>query len=154
MSTESLIVRLLKTAGFYLANLIVAIIGTAFIESTIWRFFGSAGSMNGVLTREWILSTIITGALGFYLNWRWPHKASIWIWIVPMAFLSLRILSFPPDIRDISRHFFYPDCVDHLDSCHDFFMFTVPALRTTIYSLAALISLKLNSQLKAQPVPS
>jgi hypothetical protein len=154
MSAESRIIRALKAAGFYFANLIAALIGTAFLESTIWRFLGSAGSMHGVLLREWVLSTSIAGSVGFYLNRRWPHKASIWIWVVPIAFLSLRILSFPPDIRDILRHFFYPDCVNHLDSCHDFFTFTVPALRTTIYSLAAMISLKLCSPIKAQSVPS
>jgi hypothetical protein len=137
-----------KLIGIYIFHFLAAILGTTLLESSLWQLFGRSHSTHEVLIREWVLGVIVAGSISFYLNRRWPHKAALWIWVIPIIFLSWRILALSVHPGQVFAHLVYPDCLNHRDWCRDFFTFTVPAIRTTIYSLVALVVFKL--RLRAQ----
>lgn len=47
--------KFFRAGGEFLLNSVVAVVGTAMMESTIWSKIGPAHSVSGVPVREWLL---------------------------------------------------------------------------------------------------
>jgi hypothetical protein len=147
--SNSWILKLLRLIGTFLLNLVIAIFGTAIVESSIlseWSPIGRAHSVSGIEAREWILSLTIAAFLGIFIGKRWSRTA-IWIWTLPVVFFILGALMYRgrPSSSVLvgggfAEHFLAPDCLADPHDCRHFFLFTIPAARATAYSLAAWIS--------------
>jgi hypothetical protein len=142
--TDSLLVKLLRHVGAFVLNLAIATFGTSVVESPIWSAWsriGRAHSLAGIETREWFLSLAIAALLGIFIGRRWPSVA-VWVWTVPVAWFALGALAYRPSSSVLvgsgfAEHFFSPNCLANPYQCRDFFLFTLPAARTVIYSVGA-----------------
>jgi hypothetical protein len=143
------VAKFLRIVGELLLNFVVAVIGTAMMESSIWSLIGHAHSTFGVAAREWLLGLTLAALLGFYVGRRWHSKSAMWVWILPAAFFAFGILLYGTHRNSsvlagssFSEHFFAPDCLTDRTACRDFFLFTIPAARTASYSVAAWVSMR------------
>lgn len=150
--------KFLHPVGVFLLNLIVAVFGTAMIESSIWSQIGHARSVSGAEAREWFLSLAIGAFLGLVVCRQWPNKSAAWVWVLPVAFFTVRLFLYGSITGNSvlvgtsrSEHFFAPNCLNDTGACNDFFVVTIPAARTTAYSLAAWISSHLQRRLSRSP---
>ena len=146
---NSRVVTLLRLVGAYVLNLVIAIFGTAIVESSIWSAWsriGRAHSIAGIEAKAWFLSLTIAALLGFFIGRR-SATTAIWVWIVPVAFFGLGALLYSARPNGgflagggFAEHFFAPNCLANQHDCLDFFVFTIPAARAAAYSLAARLS--------------
>ena len=74
--------RALKFFGFLVINVVVALIGTAIVDSTIGKVF-PAHSLVTVLWKEWILSIVCAVFIGFGMWRTWRSDAAKWTWVLP-----------------------------------------------------------------------
>jgi hypothetical protein len=135
--------RLFRVAGGFTLNLLIAVVGTTAVESPIWSAWSQifrAQSMTTRDMREWLLSLAIAALLGFFIGKRRPSTA-IWVWTMPVLFFGLGALVYSAKpstsvLTDISfaEHFFHPNCFAKRFECRDFYIFTIPAVRTVAYS--------------------
>jgi hypothetical protein len=144
--------QLLRFAGAFMLNLAVAVFGPAVIESSVWRALPRASSFTGIEAKEWLLGLTGAALLGFFISRRWPSSSAVWVWIVPVLFFALGALAYSGRrtksvlVDDgFWKHFFAPDCFEK-SNCRDYFIFTIPAVRTAVYSLAAWVSLRLRAR--------
>ncbi len=134
-------VKLLRLVGTFVLNLVIAIFGTAIVESSVWSAWsqiGRARSISGIEAREWFLSLTIAALLGIFVGRRWS-KTTVWVWTLPVAFFGLGALLYRVG-GGFAEHFFAPNCLANPHDCRDFFVFTIPAARAVTYSLAAWLS--------------
>jgi hypothetical protein len=150
--------KFFRAVGEFVFNYVVAVFGTAMMESSIWSRIGHANSVSGVLAREWLLSTMIAALLGVFVGRRWLSKTATSVWILSAAVLAFRILLYgisndtsPLGFSALSRHFLAPNLGD---TWSDFFVFTIPAARTASYSLAAWISLRFRQRSNTDSFPT
>ena len=138
-------VRSLKFVAALVVHTASAVIGTAVLESEIWRLFPSH-SLAGVLWKEWLLGFACSGIIGFFV-WRAWSSAATWAWLLPgLWFLLGLILLHNPN----SGAFAGGTLWDRLSGiacnnkspvgCRSFFAFTVPFIRGVSYSLGAYVS--------------
>ena len=116
--------RPLRFLGLLMINTVVAVIGTAILETAVWRVF-PAHSAVGVLTKEWIISITFATSIGFGMWRTWRSSAAKWTWIVPALWFIFGL---------------YSDSVFSASDRRGFFTFTVPLIRAISYSLGAYIS--------------
>jgi len=157
------IAKLLQAAGALVLNLAIAIVGTAVIESPIWRVWSQmerTRSVSRIEAREWFLGLTIAALLGFFVGRRRATTA-IWVWTVPVAFFGLGALMYITGPHSVlandggfASHFFAPKCFDNTCGWRDFFTFTVPAARTLVYSVGTKVSLHLQSRKTKSDVPA
>ena len=150
--------KFFRSVGEFLLNYVVAVIGTAMMESSIWSRIGHTHSVSEVLAREWVLGPTIAALFGFFVGRRWLSKTAPWVWILPAAFFAFRTLLYETSstssvlaFNSFSGHFLAPNCLTDRTACTDFFVFTIPAARTASYSLAAWVSLRFRRS-QAKPI--
>ena len=146
---DSQVVKLLRLLGAFVLNLVLAIFGTAIVESSIWSAWshiGRARSISAIEAREWFLSLTIAVVLGIVVGKRWS-KTAVWIWTLPVTFFALGVLLYGARLNSsvlvgggYAEHFLAPNCLVNTYDCGDFFLFTIPAARAVAYSLAALLA--------------
>jgi len=110
--------RALKFFGFLVINVVVALIGTAIVDSTIGKVF-PAHSLVTVLWKEWILSMVCAVFIGFGISF----------------FLAI-------GSGAVWSQFCGTGCANGIRSveCRNFFVFTIPFIRSVSYSLGAYVS--------------
>jgi hypothetical protein len=130
---------MLKTLATVAINTMIAVFGTAVLESPLARIFHPKTGF-GVISREWILSLIFAGALGFFIPRSWTNRGARWSWIIPLAWFSLGFLAHMALGRMVGRLSGY-DCAVQLGrpGCRDFFLFTLPLARGLAYSATAAL---------------
>jgi len=140
--------QLLRVAGVFILNLAAAVFGPAVIESSVWSALPRARSFTGIEAKEWLLGLTAAALLGFFISRRWPSRGAVWVWIVPVLFFALGARAYSGRrtnsvlVNDgFWKHFFAPDCLE--TNCRDYLVFTVPAARAAVYSVAAWVSLRL-----------
>lgn len=74
--------RSLKFCGALILNTIVALIGTAVLESTIGKAFRSQ-TLAAVLWKEWTLSLLCAAFVGFFIWRTWRVSAAMRVWVLP-----------------------------------------------------------------------
>src|SRR5690348_9904221 len=83
--------RALKFRGFILIHVIIAIIGTAVLDTPLRRAM-PPHSVAATFWKECILSIICAAGVGCSV-WRiWRNSAAKWTWILPTAWFAVGLL--------------------------------------------------------------
>jgi len=122
---------------FWLLNLVVALFGTAVVETPLSRLF-HPHTITDVLVRTYVLSALIAFVLGFFVYRQWKSSMAKWVglgglcWFLFGTFLSVGRGSLWHRMSGTA-------CEYGLQSigCRYFFVFTLPTLRTVMYSVGA-----------------
>src|SRR5438094_2019628 len=152
-------IRALKFFGLLAINLVVALIGTAILDTAFGKVF-PARSLLVLLWKEWILNIACAAFFGFVMWRAWRSAAAKWMWVLPAMWFVLRFL---PTLLgrgsqsvlasgSIWSQFSGADCETGIQAlgCRNFFVFTIPLIRGISYSVGAFFS-SLASQPKRQP---
>jgi hypothetical protein len=140
-----------RMVALYVLHLVAATFGPAGVESLLWSIIGRPSSISATEGREWFLSIITAAAIAYFVYEHWPTVSAMWVWVLPVAFLLLRVLVYQrtphPTEINIWQHFFYPDCSKTVSECQDFLLATVLSVRALSYSLmAGVLRWKLNRE--------
>jgi len=132
--------RALKFFGFLVINVVVALIGTAIVDSTIGKVF-PAHSLVTVLWKEWILSIVSAVFIGFGMWRTWRSDAAKWTWVLPTVWFGIRFF-LAIGSGAVWSQFCGTGCANGIRSveCRNFFVFTIPFIRSVSYSLGAYVS--------------
>ena len=130
----------LKFAGSLLVNLVVAVIGTAILETSLWRVIPSH-SVAAVVRKEFIFSMVCAAFIGFGMWRTWQNSAAKWTWVLPAVWFAFGCLNFAGH-GDVSSPLsgFGSESVQTAPHIRSFFLFTVPLVRATLYSVGAYLS--------------
>jgi hypothetical protein len=138
-------VKPIRTFFAFLLNLATAIFGTALLESFILPNIGFSRSVAEWEVRAWVFSFTLAALLGFLTFRQWPQESAMWVWTLPVAFLTFGALAYMGQEGSVIggdsfwKHFIAPNCSDR-QSCRDFLIFTVPLARSVGYSAAAWVT--------------
>ena len=131
--------RALKFGGLLLINVVVAIIGTAILETSIGRLF-PAHSVVTVLWKEWILSLTCAASIGFWMWHRWRSDAAKWTWVLPAVWFGVKFL-LAIGSGAVGFQFFGTGWADGNRLARwNFSLFTIPVVRGVAYSLGAYLA--------------
>jgi len=132
--------RALKFFGLLIVNFVVALIGTAIVETAIGKAFPSH-SLSAVLWKEWILSITCGAFIGFWMWHTWHGDAAKWTWVLPAVWFGFKVL-LAIGGGTVWFQFSGIGCASGIRSveCRNFFVFTIPFVRCVSYSLGAYVS--------------
>jgi len=139
----------LRAFGYFVLNTLIAVFGTAAIESRLPHAVPHSGA--DVIWRVWITSIAIATLLGVFAARFRTSKSAGWAWLIPggvFAFIALLYL-FGRNTR-FWTHFSGYDCAVGLQGadCNDFLSVTAPLIRGLSYSAAARLALRISVRLK------
>jgi hypothetical protein len=134
----------LRTVGMFLLDTLVAIFGTAVLESPIYKIIPTH-SILGVVCKVWILSILIAAFTGFFMFRTWRSGTAKLAWILPtlcFCFAAISSLETGSPLRSLWFNFSGVGCEGgrHEIACLDFLMFTTTFLRGLSYSVAAALT--------------
>jgi hypothetical protein len=146
----------LRAAGMFLGNLLTAAFGTTVVVSGLDHLF-RAQTPSGVLRRETVLSAIVAFGLGYVAYYIRRSASSKWVWVAGLAWFGLGALLFWSGQRSLrvlnADHSIYWEmsgigCNDFasLQSCYDYFGYTLQSLRTISYSIGAFCCSRVGTQ--------
>jgi hypothetical protein len=133
----------IRNTLFWLLNLVVALFCTAVVETLLSRLF-HPHSITDVLVRTYTLSAVIAFVLGFFVYRQWKSSTAKWVglggvcWFVLGTFLSVG--------RDSVWDRMSGTACDYglqAIGCRNWFAFTLPTLRTVLYSVGAWLCWRL-----------
>jgi hypothetical protein len=132
--------RTLKFAAFLLINLLVAIIGTAILDTTLGRLIPSH-SFAALVWKECGLSIVCAAFIGFGMWRTWRSSAAKWTWVLPAAWFAVGFLAIAGR-GNVFGHFFGFGSGTNFGAAEvrSFFLFTVPLIRAISYSVGANVS--------------
>jgi hypothetical protein len=131
-------IRSVRAVGFYLLNLVVAVIGTKVVEDPFDRFVHFSERTSVVVLKADFLTSIVAFALGYLVYRRWQPASAGWAWVAGACWFGLGALHILGGrqgtmLWEISRSPFPLD----INSFVNWSKFTVPLLRTIFYSAGA-----------------
>src|SRR5271169_509821 len=85
----------IKSVAILLGHTVAAVIGTAIISTSLWKFFRTA-SAEGVIRKECILNLICAAAIGLMMYRAWHSRLGAWAWVAPALWFALGALSLLP----------------------------------------------------------
>jgi len=85
------LLRGLKFSGLLAVHIVIALLGTAVLESSLHRTI-RPNSIATVLWKEWILSAAIAFGLGFSGQRLWQNTAAKWAWVLPALWFGFGTL--------------------------------------------------------------
>jgi hypothetical protein len=130
----------LKFCGFLLIDLAVAIIGTAILDSAVRRMVPSH-SVAEIVTKEIVLSIVVAALIGFGMWRTWRNSAAKWTWVPAAVWFVFGYLTIAGSTDVWGRlSGFGSGSVLSAPDVRSFFVFTVPLIRASSYSLGAYIS--------------
>jgi hypothetical protein len=134
--------RALKFSGLSLLNLIVAVIGTAVLE-TAMRMAIPPYSIAAVMWKEVVLSIICGALIGFGVWRTWRNSSAKWTWVLPIIWFAFGYLVIVGRSDVFGRLFDLGSGSEgslNVPDARSFFAFTVPLIRAASYSAGAYIS--------------
>ncbi len=132
--------RALRFVGLLLINVAAAVIGTAILDTTIGSAF-HPHSIGGILWKEWVLSIGCATAIGFGMWRTWQSNVALWTWVLPAVWFAMKLLlALGKD--SLLFQFSGEACVNGVRpiGCINWFVFTLPFVRSVFYSLGAYAS--------------
>ena len=132
----------LKFCGLLLVNLVVAVIGTAILDTALWRVV-SSHSVTAIVWRELIFSIVCAALIGFGMWRTWRNSVAKWTWILPAVWFAFGYLTIAGHGHVWGRLFGFASASGSVLSAPDvasFFSFTVPLVRAISYSVGAYLS--------------
>ena len=124
------IIKVLRTCAVVLINTVIAIFGTAAIQSSLAQVYRPRIGLE-VLYKEWVLSVIVAGTSGFFIRRFWRNAGVAFTWVLPLAamlilgvFVGLPLGYGAAGLtgRDCAAQFRGP-------TCRFFSIFTLPLVR-------------------------
>ena len=100
-------------------DLVVASLGVAIIESSLYRLFPQPADIPGIYEKEFLMSGGVAFILGFFVYWGLIRRTALWVWALGVFLFVIRAVMGPPE-REV---------VDLL---------AVLSIRMVFYSLGAL----------------
>jgi hypothetical protein len=121
----------------WLLNVVVALFGTAVVATPLSRLF-HPHTITDVLVRAYTISAVVAFVLGFFVYRQWKPSMARWVglgglcWFLLGALLSVGRSSLWDQMSGTA-------CESGLEAigCRKWFVFTLPALRTVLYSFGA-----------------
>jgi hypothetical protein len=138
----------LRVIGNVLLDTLIAVFGTAALESSIPHPVPQSGA--NVIWRVWITSTAIASLLGVLATRYRASKTGVWAWLIPAGVFAFSALLYAfSRSTGFATHFSGYDCAIGLQKsdCNEFFIVTVPFIRGASYSTAALLTLRISARL-------
>jgi len=132
--------RVLKFGGLLLVNLVVAVIGTAILDTGMSRVIPSH-SIAAILWKEFILSIVCAAFIGFGMWRTWRNSAAKWTWVLPPVWFAFGYLTIAGrgDVWGRLSGFGSGSVLGAPD-VRSFFLFTVPLVRAISYAVGAFLS--------------
>ncbi len=130
----------LKVFGLLLVNIVVAVIGTAILDTAIGKTF-HAHSLDAILWKEWSLSIGCAAVIGFGMWRTWRSDVAQWTWVLPAVWFGIKFI-LAIGKGSLLFQFSGKACVDGVRpiGCINFLVFTIPFIRGVFYSLGAYAS--------------
>jgi hypothetical protein len=145
--------------GSLFVDVVTSFLGPLLLELPLYWLIPSHSAIR-VITREWILSILLAGGLGFlaYRTWQTRTARISWIlfslWFVFGVVVHLHVPNYPVSIASLWTQSGI-ECTGssiHLD-CRTFPLFTVPLLRGLSYSCGAVLAVRIYGS-RFAPSPS
>src|SRR5271156_6345342 len=129
--------RVLKFGGLLLVNLGVALIGTAILDTALWRVVPSH-SVAAIVRKEFISSIVCAAFIGFGM---WRTSAAKWTWVLPVVWFVFGCLTIAGhgDVWGRLSGFGSGSVLSPPDVM-SFILFTVPLVRAVSYSIGIYLS--------------
>ena len=142
----------LRWFGMFLLGTITAVFVTAILEGPLYRIVPTH-TISTILLKEWCLDIGCAALFGFLAFRVWKSSSVTWVWVLPALWFFLGVL-----VHGFRRHesvlsgqsglgyflnqFCGLDCSNGLRSegCLDFFLFSVPFVRSIFFSIGGLVS--------------
>lgn len=137
----------LRSLGMFMLNSLLALLGPALTEAPLDKVIRFHLGV-GVVSTSWAFSILCAGLTAFFLCRAFRNGTAKWVWILPTLWFGLGIFAMARSYghtvfgETIWTHFSGISCskTPGLDTCRDFFAFTIPAVRGISYSLGAFFS--------------
>jgi hypothetical protein len=136
-----------RTLGFFFVDLLTSFIGPVILEQPLYRLIPT-NSAAGVIVKEWALSILLAGGLGFlaYRTLRTKTARIIWIlfflWFAFGVAAHLGVSNHQVSVGSLWGQFSGIECAVSLRNldCQTFFLFTIPFVRGVAYSSGAVLA--------------
>jgi len=128
-------IRTLKFCGALLINLLVAVIGTAILDTGVRRLIPTH-TVSAIVWKEIILSVVCAAFLGFFVWRTWRSAAAKWVWVLTALWFVFGYVTIAGSANVWGRFSGFNSGPD----VRTFFAFTVPLIRAICYSIGAYIS--------------
>ncbi|MGC2473829.1 MAG: hypothetical protein WA485_05810 [Candidatus Sulfotelmatobacter sp.] len=130
----------LKFCGGLLLNFLVAVIGTAVLDTEVRRVIPTH-TVTAIVWKEIILSVVCAAFIGFFMWRTWRSSAAKWIWVLAALWFVFGYLTIANSTNVFGRlSGFSSGSVLSAPDVRTFFAFTVPLIRAIFYSIGAYIS--------------
>jgi hypothetical protein len=132
--------KIFRWTGLYVGHLLTAVVVTAVITTEMERVHRPRTAL-GVVEREWILSIACAAVIGMLMFRTWKWRPALWVWILPGFWFGVYVLL---TINRQGGPWYYLSglaCTEGFSrpgSCTEFFLATIPFIRTVAYSLGTL----------------
>ena len=154
----SLKLAVFRSFGLLVLHTLLAVLGPAIVESSLRKFI-KIHSSSQVVSRTWIISIVCSFLTAIFMTSALRSRTALWVWMLPAILLGLgtfaRSGSYGAGVfgETLTAHFCGSGCAADPDpkECRDFFVFTVPSVRTLAYSVGALLWFVL--RLRMSPTP-
>ena len=132
--------KALKFFGLLVVNIVVALIGTAILTTGIGKVF-HGHSLGAILWMEWSLSIGCAAFIGVGMWRTWHSHVAYWTWVRPTLWFGVKFL-LAIGKGSLLFQFSGGACVEGVRSigCINWFVFTLPLIRSIFYSLGAYAS--------------
>jgi hypothetical protein len=129
----------LKFGGLVALNLVIAVIGTAILDTPMGRMI-PAHSIAAVIWKECILSILCAALIGFGMGRAWRNSAAKWTWIPAAAWFAFGLAV--AGRGDVLGRLSVFGSGNNLGAAEvrSFFAFAIPLIRAISYSAGAHIS--------------
>jgi hypothetical protein len=146
--------RWVRTAGSLLLNLLLAIFGTAVVETPLYSLIKVHTIPEIVQRSDW-LSALCGCGLGYVVYRLWRPSIARWLWVAGIAWIAFRIILllpeqhvsalFPAQHVSIWSALSGTGCSDGITAvgCRNWLQFTLPSIRMVAYSMGATVCSRL-----------
>ena len=146
--------RWIRTAGSLLLNLLLAVFGTAAIQTPLSSMIKVRTIPEIVQRGDW-LSVVCACLLGYVVYRLWRPSIARWLWVAGIGWIAFRIILllpaqhvsalFPAQHVSIWSALSGTGCSEGIVAvgCRNWLQFTIPSLRIVAYSTGAIVCSRL-----------
>lgn len=80
---------------YFSVDLVVASLGVAIIESSIYPLFPRPSTTTGIYETEFLISSGIAFVLGFFVYWKLRQRTTLWVWAFGIPLFVIRVVMGP-----------------------------------------------------------
>jgi hypothetical protein len=84
--------KALRTILYFAIDLVVASIGVAIIDSSIYPRFPQPTTITGIYEKEFFISAGVAFILGFFVHWKFKQRTTLWVWAFGIFLFVIRVV--------------------------------------------------------------